>query len=265
MIFFKKTYFVFVLYFIVAGQVGAENAGKSQYKNIHIVKKGETLNIIAKKYGIRLQELIEFNKILNPDKIFVGKKIKLLDIKIKTVDAKSIEPFSGIQAELDPNNADERWRVIQKTIFPKQLIPLCDGFVRDFKNSAYAPDAVLISKSAKMALHGQLVSELTDETLRSLAKQMITLNDLVKALRGDKEAAYRVAQMYRVGSNGLSINARRTEQWLRFSAELGHGLGSWELAEIYLASGQQADAAKFEKLAVELGYVPRPVLSNRGY
>lgn len=45
---------------------------------IHLVKKGETLFNIAKKYGIELQKLITFNsQIADPDQIDVGMKVKI--------------------------------------------------------------------------------------------------------------------------------------------------------------------------------------------
>ncbi|MDF2715354.1 MAG: LysM peptidoglycan-binding protein [Paenibacillus sp.] len=45
---------------------------------IHLVKKGETLFNIAKKYGIELQKLITFNsQLADPDQIDVGMKIKI--------------------------------------------------------------------------------------------------------------------------------------------------------------------------------------------
>ncbi|TNJ67649.1 LysM peptidoglycan-binding domain-containing protein [Paenibacillus hemerocallicola] len=45
---------------------------------IHLVKKGETLFNIAKKYGIELQKLISFNnQLADPDNIDVGMKIKI--------------------------------------------------------------------------------------------------------------------------------------------------------------------------------------------
>lgn len=45
---------------------------------IHLVKKGETLFNIAKKYGIELQKLISFNsQIADPDQIDVGMKVKI--------------------------------------------------------------------------------------------------------------------------------------------------------------------------------------------
>lgn len=92
------------------------------------------------------------------------------------------------------------------------------------------------------------------------------LQDLTrKAARGDKDAAYRVAQAYKTGQAGVASNARRMEQWLRFPAELGNGRASWELAEHYNYAGLVADAAKFEKKAQASGYRPGVRLPSRGY
>jgi len=63
----------------------------------------------------------------------------------------------------------------------------------------------------------------------------------------------------------VATNLRRTEQWLRFAAELGNGIASWELAEIYNHGGQLGDAVRFEKKALDLGYRPPPRLATRGY
>ena len=44
---------------------------------VHIVRPGETLNQIAKKYGISRQQLIEANKIHNPNLIFVSQRLRI--------------------------------------------------------------------------------------------------------------------------------------------------------------------------------------------
>lgn len=44
---------------------------------IYIVKKGDTLNSIAKKYNITIKELMTFNGIKNPNSINIGQKIKI--------------------------------------------------------------------------------------------------------------------------------------------------------------------------------------------
>lgn len=45
----------------------------------HIVKKGETLNSIARKYGVALSDVLEANKISSPDRIKTGQRIKIPD------------------------------------------------------------------------------------------------------------------------------------------------------------------------------------------
>tara|TARA_Y100000589_G_C27130279_1_gene620293 strand:- start:786 stop:1499 length:714 start_codon:yes stop_codon:yes gene_type:complete len=53
-------------------------------KNYHIVKDGENLTEISKKYELTLNDLIKINNILNPKLLKVGTKLKLRDeIKLK--------------------------------------------------------------------------------------------------------------------------------------------------------------------------------------
>lgn len=44
---------------------------------IHVVKSGETLAIIARRYGVRMGDLIRDNGILNPDRIYVGQLLRI--------------------------------------------------------------------------------------------------------------------------------------------------------------------------------------------
>lgn len=160
---------------------------------------------------------------------------------------------------------EERWVSIQETIYPEALVRLCKKFKQDYPNTKYTPQVEKTLKGARRALYSQRIAELTDDTFDVQSGGVAYRNYLVKALRGDKDAAYQVALGYQKGKNGQSKNARRTEQWLKFAAELGNGVASWKLAKIYLVTGQVADAAKYEHRAVKLGYVPPPRLSNRNY
>lgn len=45
---------------------------------IYTVKKGDTLSKIASQYGITYQKIASDNKIANPNKIFIGQKIKII-------------------------------------------------------------------------------------------------------------------------------------------------------------------------------------------
>ncbi len=44
----------------------------------YVVKKGDTLYAISKKYKLNFEKLKEINKIKDPQKIFVGQKLKFL-------------------------------------------------------------------------------------------------------------------------------------------------------------------------------------------
>lgn len=50
---------------------------KIEAEAIHTVKSGETLTIIAKKFGTTVNAIVALNSIKNPDKIYVGQKIKV--------------------------------------------------------------------------------------------------------------------------------------------------------------------------------------------
>lgn len=49
----------------------------------HIVKKGESLTKIAKKYGVELQDILKANGIDDPENIQAGEKIRVPLKKVK--------------------------------------------------------------------------------------------------------------------------------------------------------------------------------------
>ena len=170
-----------------------------------------------------------------------------------------------IRERPDAARLDARWQAVQDAVRPRALLRLAEDFVRDFPDNEYLQSAQVIIAGAKRALAGQQEAGLTTDALEDKGGDASYRDDLKKALRGDKDSAHRIALMYRDGGNGLQQAPRRLEQWLRFAAELGNGIASWQVAEIYSRQGQQGDAARYERRAVELGYRPPPRLSNRGY
>lgn len=82
-------------------------------------------------------------------------------------------------------------------------------------------------------------------------------------LEGDKDAAYRVATMFREGSNGVPRDERRMVRWLRHASELDNGLASYQLYLHYLARGLDRDAVRYENRALRQGFVPPPRLDPR--
>jgi len=88
-------------------------------------------------------------------------------------------------------------------------------------------------------------------------------SDQAKALDGDKDAAYRVAQMFKDGTNSLRRDERRTVQWLRLASELGNGIASYQLYLYYRDRKLDREAVRYENAAREQGYTPPPRLDTR--
>lgn len=165
----------------------------------------------------------------------------------------------------DSIGIEDRWRAMQGTLQPARVIRLIDEFERDFPASRFSTEARMLGAAARQALAIQRSVGLSGDFFDDPFGDPAFRKNLLAAVRGDSDAAYRVALAYRTGAAGVAASFRRMEQWLRFSAELGSGRASWELAEIYNVSGLVADAARFEAKALELGYRPGIRLPTRGY
>jgi TPR repeat protein len=88
-------------------------------------------------------------------------------------------------------------------------------------------------------------------------------NEQTKGLEGDRDAAYRVAQMYKSGSNGLPRDERQMVQWLLHASSLNNGAASYQLYQYFLELKLDREAVFFENRAVEQGYTPPPRLDPR--
>lgn len=167
--------------------------------------------------------------------------------------------------KVDAARMEARWQEIQTTVRPSRLIVLCDEFERDFPASPLEPQVKAAQAGARQAMDIQRSAGLSGDLFEDPIGDSGYRDNLVRAVRGDKDAAYRIALANWTGTSGVVPSLRRTEQWLRFAAELGNGLASWELAQMYNRVGLVADAARFEKKALDLGYRPPPRLPTRGY
>jgi TPR repeat protein len=86
--------------------------------------------------------------------------------------------------------------------------------------------------------------------------------DVRKAALADKEAAWRIAEVYREADGDRETNAARYIGWLQYAAALGNGPASYELSLYYRKADQPALAAPYEARAEELGFKPPPGLDN---
>jgi len=189
--------------------------------------------------------------------------------KLKVVQSKKLRRFDNLPQSTavknDPTGMEARWQEIQTALRPASLIVLCEQFERDFAASQFAHQVGVIAASARRALEIQRSAGLSGDFFEDAVGDSGYRENLRKAVRGDKDAAYGIALAYKTGAAGVDASPRRMEQWLHFSAELGSGVASWELAEIYNRDGFIADVARFEKKALDLGYQPPPRLPTRGY
>jgi len=87
--------------------------------------------------------------------------------------------------------------------------------------------------------------------------------DQQSALSGDREAAVRVARMFQKGTNNVPRDEKRMVQWLRRASDLKHAAASYELYLYYLDRGLDREALRYEKRALDQGFVPPPRLDPR--
>lgn len=154
---------------------------------------------------------------------------------------------------------------VEAAIQPARTVKLAEECERELSHDPLMGEIRRIALGARQAMEVQRSAGLSAELFEDPYGDA-GFHDLIrKSARGDSDAAYRIAQAYKTGQSGILASTRRMEQWLRFSAELGNGRASWELAEFYNYEGLVADAARFEKRAQELGYQPGARLPSRGY
>ena len=170
-----------------------------------------------------------------------------------------------VARESQAQRADECMQRIERAIQPSRVLKLAEECEKELSPAPSAYEFQRIVAGARQAMEVQRSAGLSADLFDDPEGGAVFHELVSKAGRGDKDAAYQIAQAYKIGQPGIVANSRRMEQWLRFSAELGNGRASWELAEFYNYSGLVADAARFERRAQDLGYRPGVRLPSRGY
>tara|TARA_Y100001933_G_scaffold181974_1_gene180446 strand:- start:107 stop:826 length:720 start_codon:yes stop_codon:yes gene_type:complete len=139
-------------------------------KIIHIVKKGDTLSSISKKYGIKKELIIEANKLIDENYIYIGQNLKIVEnllpeesnqTEIYYHKIKKGENLTEIANKynltlsqlVDLNNIDNQDILIVGTklklkeeIFPKEETLIIESNTQIVKENKYGP---LIIRSAR--------------------------------------------------------------------------------------------------------------------
>ena len=151
---------------------------------------------------------------------------------------------------------DARW--------PADIVLIGDRYVASYPNG---PSAVAARAELDRARNTKRLLERSDIRLYRgdfLARDAspTLYDDVRKAALADKEAAARVARLYRDGDGGIPANPSRYVGWLQYAAALGNAPASYELAVYYRKADQPALAAPYEARAEELGFKAPPSLDN---
>lgn len=158
-----------------------------------------------------------------------------------------------------PRKEDEAsaWAKLEAADWPADVARQAADYLKAYPDSSLAGSAQVARDGA---LEAAKILRRTDVRLyRSAFEAQLPPEraaDLIKAGRGDKDAAARLGRIYGDG------NHSRYEGWMQYAAALGNGIASYDLALYYRRMEQPLLAAQYEARARELGYTPPPSLDN---
>lgn len=172
----------------------------------------------------------------------------------------------GLGTQALPLGVSEQgaWEQVQAALWPADVVARADAYLREFPAGRFAASATVArdgAREAEAALRSRDV-RLFRSAFAAEVGDALYRDDLGKAARGDKDAAARIAAMFRAGSNALARDIKRWEGWLQFAVELGNGIASYDLALHYRASDQPHLASRYEGRARALGFTPPPTLES---
>ena len=187
-----------------------------------------------------------------------------------TTNRRRLAPRVPNAAPPPPRKEDESvaWARLEALIWPADVARVASQYLKDYPDSQLAGSAQVARDGA---LEAALILRRNDVRLFRSAFQVgpeipaDTAADIIKAGRGDKDAAARLGQRYSpdVGLIGGGVDrVGRYEGWMQYAAALGNGIASYRLALYYRRIEQPQLASQFEGRAKELGYTPPPSLDN---
>ena len=161
------------------------------------------------------------------------------------------------------------WARLEKLIWPADVAREAASYLKEYPDSQLAGSAQVARDGAREAAailrrNDVRLYRSAFDLLPDLPAEVAT--DIVKAGRGDKDAAARLGQRNHpeTGTLGRGVDKLgRYEGWMQYAAALGNGIASYRLALYYRRTGQIQEASEYEALARSLGYTPPPSMDNR--
>ena len=180
--------------------------------------------------------------------------------------AAAVQPPQSPVASRRFSSEDEArdWAELQATIWPPDVLRLAEQFMQRYPDGKLRDAALVAGEGAREAA---AILKRPDIRLfrrsfdASAYPEPAIKSDLLKAARGDKDAAARVGRRW-ASSDTRGPQVSRFEGWMAYAAELGNGIASYELALHFRRLDLPLPAARWESRATELGYTPPPSLDN---
>ena len=161
------------------------------------------------------------------------------------------------------------WARLEQQVWPADVAREAEAYLAQHPDSQLAGSAQVARDGAREA--AAILRRNDVQLFRSAFRLTPDLapevaDDIIKAGRGDKDAAARMGQRLapRTGLAGGGTDTQgRYEGWMQYAAALGNGIASYRLALYYRRVDQPQLASQFEALARSLGYTPPPSLDNQ--
>jgi hypothetical protein len=161
------------------------------------------------------------------------------------------------------------WQRLEAQLWPVDVLSTAEDYLKSYPDSPLlasaqvardgAADAVAILRRSNVRLYRSAFQALADLPPERAA-------DILKAGRGDKDAAARLGRHYKRTSDGSAAyrsgGDSRYEGWMQYAAALGNGIASYDLSLYYRRVEQPQLASEYETRARALGYTPPPSLDN---
>ena len=178
--------------------------------------------------------------------------------------AAAFGPAAAVAAPYPPPPEPALAQELLDARWPADIVAVGERYVASYPQGPYAAAARaelerarntrrLLERSDIRLYRGDFVARGASPTL---------YDDVRKAALADKDAAARLAQLYRDGEGGITPSIDRYVGWLQYAAALGNGPASYELAVHYRKTSLPALAAPYEARAEELGFKAPPSLDH---
>jgi len=180
----------------------------------------------------------------------------------------SLACWAGSVTAADPRPASDAETALrqsmQAALWPADIARLSSDYLRQYPTGAWADAARSLNERSRVSAR---VLARNDVRLYRSAFQVLAgvpeyAEDLRKAGLGDREAALRLAALYKRQAERTTLDGTRYVGWLQYAAQLGSTDAAYELAVYYRQTDQPALASQYEAKAVSMGYVLPTVLDH---